>query len=153
MATVASDQQRMDQKVDKSLYKNSYKKRMQSFGYFCFCFSRKKSNNPTKPGIYWNLVIVVSTGGWTEWWQSEPHSPSTQLEEDLAVCLINSCIKSFLSSNPILFSKVCISTYGLTYLGSMSHVLLFGLEAQNPIPHHVLMALLFKNIKKGFHFT
>jgi len=38
MATGASDQQRMDQKGDKSLYKNSYKKHIHSLGYFCFFF-------------------------------------------------------------------------------------------------------------------
>lgn len=38
MATGASDQQRTDQKGDKSLYKNSCKKCLHSFGYFAFFF-------------------------------------------------------------------------------------------------------------------
>lgn len=61
MATRASDQQRMDQKVDKSLCKNSYKERMQSFGYFCFCFPpQKKSSTPQNLEVFetWLLWSV-----------------------------------------------------------------------------------------------
>lgn len=122
MATGASDQQRMDQKVDKSLCKNSYKEHMQSFGYFCFCFHPPQKK--AVPHKTWRFLKPGHCGQYrrmnritvNDRWQSEPHSRSTQPEEDLAICLTNGCIISFLSTNPLLFFKVCISTYRSTYL-------------------------------------
>lgn len=51
MATGASDQQRTDQKGDKSLHKNSCKKCLHTFGYFFFSFfflEKKKKKKKEK---------------------------------------------------------------------------------------------------------
>lgn len=48
MATGASDQQRTDQKRDKSLYKNSCKECLHSFGYFKFFFYKRGKKKEEK---------------------------------------------------------------------------------------------------------